>query len=481
MNTLYSGAYDSPRRDWITGLIGALVVIAAGMLLGYQIMQPDKRVLALMAAAVVFGIAWRVDMVMGLGFLLLALPYPRSMSFGSSNLAFILILLVIWLLRMSQREAPLPRRTPIDIPITSLLIAYVVSFYNVEGRYVRFALGNFGFLLSGVLLFYLLVNNVRTTRDFKRLHTFQLVSLGTVLLLGMWELAHPGAIFIPGWIDFGNSELRRGGLNAALHDIRIGGPFFDYELLCEYCGIMILLLMFLLAQARNPFRRTVLAVLLGGTVIALFATVTRGGFVAALLGVGYLLWIIRRRIKVVPAMIIGVAAIAFLFGLDYYVSQFTNAGDLLERMHTTKFVGWMPESRSHTWPEAFARMMRHPIIGYGPYYAVQTGTVIWFWPHCLYLYLGNLVGLVGLGCFLWLMATLWGITRPQTDRLGDSNYGRGFLLAGHVQLFVFLVDEIKIEFLRNPIYIFQVWIMFASIVIAHRIAKEEAAAEPRPA
>jgi hypothetical protein len=481
MSTPYSGAYASPRRDWIMGLAGALVVIAAGVVLGFQIMQPDKRVLALMAAVAVFGIAWRVDMVLGMGFLLLALPFPRATSFGNTNLAFILILLVIWLLRMSLRDAALPRRTPVDVPLVSLLIAFVVSFYNVESQNVKLALGNFGSLLSGVLLFYLLVSNIRTTRDLKRLHAFQLVSLGTVLLIGMWELTHPGAIFIPGWIDFGTSELRRGGLNQSLHDIRIGGPFFDYELLCEYCGLMILLLMFLLAQARNPFRRTALALMLGGTALTLFATVTRGGFVAALLGVLYLLWLVRRRIKVVPAMIVGVSTIVALFALNYYVAKFTNSGDLLERMQTTQFVGWMPESRSKTWPLAFERMLRHPVIGWGPYYAGQTGTELWYWPHCLYLYLGNLIGLTGLGCFVWLMASLWRISMPQGDRLGDSSYARGFLLAGHVQLLVFLVDEIKIEFMRNSIYIFQIWILFASIVIAHRITKEEPAAEAQPA
>src|SRR5206468_10962292 len=169
------------------------------------------------------------------------------------SMAFILILLVIWLLRMSQRTAPLPSRTPADAPIAGLLIAYVISFYNVQPQSLHLALAHFATVVAGVLLFYLVVNNVRTTADLKRLHLFQVVSMASVLLIGMWELTHPGQIFIPGWIDFGSSELRRGGLNQSLHDIRIGGPFFDYELLCEYCGLSILLLMFLLAQAKSAF------------------------------------------------------------------------------------------------------------------------------------------------------------------------------------------------------------------------------------
>jgi hypothetical protein len=225
----------------------------------------------------------------------------------------------------------------------------------------------------------------------------------------------------------------------------------------------------------------VLSVLLGIAVLSLFATVTRGGFVAAAAGAIYLLWHTRRRLKVVPAVIVGTAAVAFLIGLNFYVSKFTNAGDMFERLQTTKFVGWMPESRAHTWPMAVERLMHHPIIGWGPHYDVQHGTEAWFWPHDLYLYVANLIGLLGLGVFLWLMFTLWLVSRPQGDRLGDPNYARAFLLAGHVQLFVFLVDEIKIEYLRNPIYVFQIWILFASIVAAYQIAKSEPARDLKPA
>ena len=482
MNTLFpsTAAHPAPRHDWLRILVAAIAISAAGVLLGLQIMTPDRRVLALMAAVVVFGVAWRTSTVMGIGFLILALPFPRGTSFGPTNLAFILILLVIWLLRMSQRLAPLPQRTPADLPIAGLLIAYIVSFYNVNPRHLRMALSNFNSFIACLMLFYLIVNNVRTTRDLRRMHVFQLVSLTTALMVGVWELVNPGQVLVPGWLDFGNAEMRS-ELNFAMHGIRIGGPFFDYELLCEYCGLAVFLVVFLLAQARGLSHRTVVAILLGVTVLCLFATVTRGGFVAASVGALYLLWHTRRRLKLVPTIIVGVASIAFLAGLNFYVAHHTNAGDLFERLQTTKFVGWMPESRATTWPEAFQRMMQHPIIGWGPYYDVEHGLAAWYWPHDLYLYVANLIGLVGLGIFLWFLATLWRISRPRVDGLDDTNYTQAFLLVAHVQLFTFLVDEVKIEYLRNPIYIFQVWILFASIVAAYQISKRESVPEPKTA
>jgi hypothetical protein len=104
-------------------------------------------------------------------------------------------------------------------------------------------------------------------------------------------------------------------------------------------------------------------------------------------------------------------------------------------------------------------------------YTIQREIGFYFWPHNGYLYIGNLVGLVGLGFFLWLLYRLWTISRPIVRDLNDPNYARAYLLIGHVQLLVFMVDQTKIEFMRNPVYPFQVWMMFASIVAAHRLAR----------
>src|SRR5262249_25338709 len=131
MSTFFgsAGTYDAPRRDWVRAAVAVAIVGVVGVMLGVQIMTPNKRVLAVMAAVVVCAVGGGASVVMGLGFLLLALPFRGSRSFGSTTLAFILILLVIWLLRMSQRVPPWPQRPPADAPIIGLVIAYVISFY----------------------------------------------------------------------------------------------------------------------------------------------------------------------------------------------------------------------------------------------------------------------------------------------------------------------------------------------------------------
>jgi len=48
------------------------------------------------------------------------------------------------------------------------------------------------------------------------------------------------------------------------------------------------------------------------------------------------------------------------------------------------------------------------------------------------------------------------------------------------QMVVFLVDEAKIEYLRNTVYQFQVWVMFGLIAAAARMLQESTAARRAP-
>ncbi|HTO92550.1 MAG TPA: O-antigen ligase family protein [Candidatus Sulfotelmatobacter sp.] len=471
---------QAQSRDWVSGGISLLLLAGIGVVLGLQYMEPDKRMLGALAGLVVFGIAWRLDLVSGLGVLILALPFPRSVSFGSTNIALILLLAVIWLLRYSQRAAPPLRRTPLDAPIVALILAYVISFYNID-KLVAFDRGlmNFFMFLSCVIMFYLSVANMRSEQDLKRVHLFQVVSIGVIYLFCAWELAFPGHVLIPGWIDlskFTNPELD-------VRNYRVGGPFFDYELLAEFTAMNLIFFIFLVAQAKSATRRAIYAGFLLMTLFILFSTITRGGMLALGVGMAYLLFVIRKRIQVVPFTIIGGVATAIFLALSFYVAHFTKSGDVFARFQKTQFVGLIPDSRAAVWPQAWGRWMQHPWIGWGPYYSVEHGLTLWYWPHCLLLFVGNNIGFVGVTFFLWFLFRMLRASIPTTDRLNDPSYSKAYLLAAHVQLVIFLVDELKIEYLRNPIYQFQIWVMFSMLIATSLIVKQQArasqpAAEP---
>jgi len=473
------GAWLTPGpsgTDPIQRWLGVLVLIGAGVVLGINYLMPDKRMIAVMVATVLFGLMWRVDLVTGIGVLVLALPYPRGTVFGGTNVVLVLLLLLLWLLRSSLRQAAPPHRTPVDVPMAALLIAFIISFYNIDSRLnLERALENFVQLLAGMGMFYLIVNNLSRPEHLERVHRFYAVSIAMVCLLGVWELFHPNTVFIPGWIVFHHAVSE--GIN--VHNVRIGGPFFDFELLSEYCALNLLLLTLLVARARSGARLFLFGSLFLLTFFIMFATVTRGGMMALAVGFLYLLWVARRRLDFTRvAAWLTLAALGFL-AMNYTVAHFTQAGDLIGRItdkQSWEFQDGMPVARAPIWKSAFERMMQHPIIGHGPVYDTAKGIDFWFWPHNGYLYVGNLVGFVGLGCYLWLLFRLWQLSLPKVIDLRDANYARAYLLIGHVQLVVFLVDQAKIDFLRNPIYPFQIWLLFAFIVSAHRLS-----AAPSPA
>jgi O-antigen ligase len=322
-----------------------------------------------------------------------------------------------------------------------------------------------------VLTFYVIVNNIHTNADLIRLHFFQAIAITSACLFAAYELNHPGGTLIPGWITFKNTT----GTDFNTHNIRVGGPFGDFELMSEYAALSLLLLVFLWLRATSRTRRLALGGLALLTMFILFATVTRGAIVSLGAGALYASWILRRRLRLVPMVVTIAVVLSAFLAMNYYVSHFTRSGDLFERLGETKFVGGIPDSRVAVWRGAWGRFFEHPWIGHGPVYTLQTGIHFWPWPHNVYLYIANIIGIVGFTWFFVLLARLMWLSRPPTDDLRDPSYAAAFLTVAHVQLFVFMVNEFKIDFLRNIVYQFQPWILFASIVAAHRIVAQERA------
>src|SRR5262245_49501735 len=124
-------------------LFSFFLIAGVGWLLGTQYVTPNKRVIAVLAGLVVAGIAWRIDMISSLGLLVFALLYPRGTVFGNTNLALLLLVSVIWLMRISLGQIAGPRRTPVDLAIGGILIAYILSFRNLDPSHSTDAFGVF--------------------------------------------------------------------------------------------------------------------------------------------------------------------------------------------------------------------------------------------------------------------------------------------------------------------------------------------------
>jgi O-antigen ligase len=294
-----------------------------------------------------------------------------------------------------------------------------------------------------------------------------------IMLLAIYELNHPGAVLIPGWIQFTATV----GTELNARNVRVGGPFFDFELLSEFCAINSLLLWFLVVRAKNPYRRAALIIVLLLDIFVLFATITRGSIISLAIGILYLAFRARRQLKVVP-LAIGSAALASAgIAMNYYVGAFTRSGSVGERFQTTRFIGLVPEDRLVVWTDSWNRFLAHPIIGYGPYYAPQIGTHFTSWPHDIFLHIANLVGLFGLTFFVMILYQLFRLSHEGEIHLHDPSHSRAFLPIAHTMFVVFLIDEIKIDYVRNGIYQFEVWIMFAMLVSTYQLATRRPAVQ----
>ena len=318
-------------------------------------------------------------------------------------------------------------------------------------------------------MFYLIVNCIRTQLDLQRLHRAQMVTALGVFCIAAWEARHPGTVFIPGLLDFGSTI----GHDFNTRDVRVGASFRDYELLSEYCGVMFLMTMFLLVRARTRTEQAVMGLFGLFNTYTLFTTVTRGVVIALMITLPYLFYTIRRRLNMVR-FIGGVAAIAALsLVMNFFVAKYTNSGDMFARLATTKVVhGVVPEAREGAWTNAWKRSLVHPVLGQGPYYDELPGYEFW-WPHNVYLFFANVVGFPGLGFFLMLLAGLITILKPTVDDLRHKSYADAYLMVARTQLFMFMLNELKIDYLRNPVYQFQVWQLFGTWTAAYLVSRSE--------
>jgi O-antigen ligase len=456
----------SAVSGWAGKVLLAFGILVFSIIAGSQVVDPDPRVLQVVAAGAVVFLAFRATSISALAFAVLLLPFPKATSYGNTNVALTLLIFLVWIFRVStKREAP-PVRTSVDVAILGLVMAYAVSFYEVEPVHFAQAWSLFLNFLSYVLILFLAVNIIKTPKDVQKVLAMQLLSCVMLCVLAVYEQGHPGATIIPGWVTLGASE-------GMTDSIRVGSTFLDYELFGEYCALNLFLQMFLFTRATSNTRRWVLVGIILLTFYCLFSTVTRGAIISFMVGSIYLIWLSRHRLNFVKLVTILSLSVGLIAGADFVVANFTNSDSVLERLFATKLENGVPDTRAGAWKMAVENIADKPLIGHGPYYSARRGVEVQWWPHNVYLFYGYIVGLVGLAFFLWILWELWRITRPRSLSLGHGTYMQGASLLARVLLFTFIVDQIKIDYLRNPRYSTFVWMLFGVLYAVGRVARDE--------
>jgi len=453
-----------------SGLKTLVLAIGVGSLLGTQIYDPSKRVIEAIAGSVLLLTFWRFSTIASLWFLLVFYPFPFSVSWGNSNFVFVIMIGVILLLRVASGHLKFSIDKSVALPVLLMVLSYLFSFNNVPfGLPVtKIALANTGNFLAAAAFMFLLINFIDDQDKLEKTMRMLMVTASLVIVFTVFELLVPGKVLVPNWLYTTHK------FQLVMKGLRVEGPFHDYELNAEFFTLNAFLIFFMFIRARRLVTRFMFGSLLVVDLMLMFAAITRGAFFSLILGIVYLMFLSRKDLNIVKVALIAGGLIGTIVVLEAVVSQYTTSGSLFERVIQTTFKsGVIPANRYNIWNAAIERGMEHPLFGNGPGWDFASRFNTGFWPHNLYLFYFNITGIFGLGAFLFMMFKVMKLTFSGIRAsIVSSPFPEALMKILHVILVIFLFDQIKIEYLRNRIYTFFVWSLFALIVITYNVIKK---------
>ncbi|MBM4400976.1 MAG: hypothetical protein FJ045_03390 [Crenarchaeota archaeon] len=307
-------------------------------------------------------------------------------------------------------------------------------------------------LVFSVGLFVAVCSIVDTEEKLKSSLVF--FSHGALFAIGvsLAQMMFPDRLFFPGLIGAAGYLQREG----ALVNYRLGGVIGDYELFGEYLAIVGLIQIYLMLDENRRFHKIVWCFSLLATVGTLMLTSTRGALLVFVFGVLFFLNLrghlnVSRLLKIIGLLLLAFLTMQPLFGL---LREYVPSGYLLDRFLLARYDVPIVDiiNRRSSWEHVLAHINLDEAIvfGHGMKFQVEdVGT----YPHSLPLYLLYTVGIFGLFFFYWFIL---GLFLKMWNRWKQIRSTTMIPLLITV-LVLFLIDQLKIEYVRQPNYGFVVW------------------------
>lgn len=456
-----------------------LAIALMGALAGHQIFSPTKRVIEAVVGLLLVFVMWNFSTLAALSLVIFIYPFPFGLSIGSSNFILIVIIFLIYMIRVYSHESTIRSDKHFNIPILLLVSAYIISFYNFEMTPFKFQMSyqhtiNF---FASVMFFYLIINFVDTEEKLRRTVKIMMGTAALVMIFTLFEMLFPAKTLIPGWL------FTRHRTALVMRNVRMGGPFGDFELMAEFAAMHAIIAFFMALRARRLATRVLFVILMFATLFFLLTTITRGAFISLAIGMIYLAFLARKDLNFVRFTMLMLGIISVMIIMEAFVTRYTISGSMFKRIIGTTFSkGIIPDTRSQTWFIAWDRAMKHPLIGHCPGgWGFGRSLDYDFWPHNVYLYYLNITGFFGLSAFLFLLYRLLKATmRGIKSSLVSAPFSESFMKILHVCLVMFMIDQIKIEYLRNLTYVFFVWLLFGLIAATQHIIMKKKREESMP-
>jgi O-antigen ligase len=417
--------------------------------------QAFELVAAILAAAVIFVIANSTPLKVSVGFLLVLIPFqPVATIYGTANIGMTYVLFAALLIRGRLTYAPMLGA------MLAVVFAYLISISQLPKMLYILHGAEVILLVSSFLVLILTYNLAREVENPKFIINLLIFMNVLCVLYCFVQLAvGPGQSFSLFGIDALSMNRNRGG------EERLVGPFGTAGLTAAYFMSMTLILMYEAFNSQKKRRNSVL-LLATLNVAMIIATANRGSFIVLISGTLLLLHAFRKELgyrRVSQALAVSTIIIVVSGAA---VITYTDFGLMFSRLQsTTELEDGVPATRAYLWPRAWEDIKEKPILGHGPkllgpndriFRRPPPEQLVSPYPHSLYLHLLVTVGIIGTVCMLYfLFSVAWRVYKAaKRHRLSSTNapvsaYEKGWLVVGTIVVVTFLVDELKIEFLRS--------------------------------
>ncbi len=387
------------------------------------------------------------DIKIGLMASVFVLPFLPDML----NLLFMVFLLAVFVFNNVVKEVNSLTHTKIDMPIILYIIIIVISTItsiNPLGSFRDLALH-----IGGLSFLFVMINSVKTKKDFNIIVTVLVFSASLVALYGLYQYV-VGVEIEAAWVDLENNPGMR---------TRVYSVFNNPNILAEYLVMIIPMSVALFWYSKKLSKKIIFLGLTLIMILTLVLTQSRGGWIGFAFSALVFILLIEKRLllTLVPISIGGV----FLLP-DSIINRILSIGNLRDSSNAYRISMW--EITSDIIRDNWLAGVGFGHLPFKQTFETYIRTMPTFHAHNTYLQTAAEMGIPGLVAFLLFLFTLfkYGINKLVKQ---DDKYIRvmaaGVLSGLGGVLFHGLVENI----LYLPRIIFTFWIMVSLVLTLYRI------------
>lgn len=275
-----------------------------------------------------------------LAVLILVLPVAHTAAIRATA---IIIPTILWITKMVIERRPLFIKTPLDLPILLFLLTAVISILTaVDPRYTIKVIKSD--LLEPILLFYLVLNNIKREDQAKTLFLFLCIGAGVMTVYGIYDFFMKGGSLID------HNPFRATSLHT------------DFQYFGTYLIIIFPFLMLGVLYFNRWISQSLLVLLILLVAFSIYITHTRAAWVAVFAELIFLMSLLIRR-KWIPVIII--AIILFLaISLIPKKTLYREEGKVLVSSDITR-IETSTAKRLVTWQFSLREIAKNPFNGIG--------------------------------------------------------------------------------------------------------------------